>query len=256
MNVWRTVSAAACLTAVFAARADELGSAQAVAILLNSRTSTGSRLYVQAAEKVAAEAASGAPLQQFVMAVTAMRVRNAATLPPAARLDKATIDGYIAASKPKIVEMAEKRNNAAAWYLLAVEGDDMEKLEHAAKLGSVQALNALGTIVASSAPERARGLFERAAQCGDANGLYNLGACLAGGIGGAGDGAKALECFVRAAEKGHPEAMEMLAKCYGDGACGTEKDSSLALLWLVRSRAAKGDANAEKWLESNGEAAK
>lgn len=300
----------------------EPDSTQAVLILLNSPEATSPDIYARAALKAASDARDGANMQRFLLAALSTRE---GLLPPGAVLDVETRKAYYASSRAKIVEMAGKRCNALACYLLSIADDDRAMLERAASLGNVQAMNAFGMAILRDDGARARALFERAAASGDANGLYNFGSCLADGVGGAKDEKRALECFSKAAAAGHPlahnnlgrfyregiatardpvaaaehfataaalgsvtgqfnyamallagegvqknparaaalletaaeagsvEAMETLSKCYGDGAGGMERDAKRSLLWLVRSRAARGDGNARKWLEANKE---
>ncbi len=60
----------------------------------------------------------------------------------------------------------------------------------------------------------------------------------------------AFDYFTKAADAGYPPAMENLYTCYDRG-IGVEKNERLALLWRLRSRAARGDRNALIWLQQN-----
>lgn len=202
-------------------------SAQAIIDLLNSRSSGSVKGYADAAEVVAADAANGKPLQQFVIALVSEE-RNA---PRAARLSPEKRKAYLEASRAKIKVLAEKRGNALAWYLLSLEKDDEKMLQRAADGDNVQALNAWGSLIANRAmrdetmlPEvreytfkRAFDCFRRAANQKDANGFYNLGTCYQRGIGCEKDEIKAFTCFKRSAQAGHPEALNNLGACYREG---------------------------------------
>ena len=308
--------------------------ADAIVRLLNSRHSGSPRLYAAAATTVAADAKRGKPVQQFILAVLA-RDKDA---PAAAKLDPETAKRYLAASASRIRELAEKKNNPLAWYLLALEANDTKMLERAAQLGNVQAMNALATMRLSDIIDgrdttgdrdatmaECRALFEKAAATGDANALNNLALCHQNGFGGEKDEKKALALFQKAADAGHSEAvnnlgrfyregitvpkdlakaarcfetsaalgnvwgqlnyaaalmrgegvkkngrraielfesiaargvaeaMDILARCHAEGMAGLPQDHSKAAVWRIRALAARGDANAARWLEANGE---
>ena len=313
------------------------GGTDAIVRLLNSRSSGSPQRYAAAAAAVAEEAAGGAPLQQFLIAVIS-RDRDA---PRAAKLTEEVRSRYLENSKDRIAALAKEKNNALAWYLLALEANDRDMLERAASLGNVQALNALGTMKLMQVIDRGTGsaedeaamkegfeCFSRAAESGDANALNSLGLCRQNGYGCEKDEARAFECFKKAAAMKHPEAtnnlgrfyregivvekdlaeaarcfeksasmgelwgqlnyatalmfgeglpknerravellesiakrgnaeaMDFLSKCYSQGLGGLEPDPGKAAVWMVRARAARGDANAVKWLKVNGESGK
>jgi len=224
-----------------------LSSADAVAVLLNSRSATGAKTFDAAKALVEREAAEGKPLQQFVIGVTTD--------------DKALSEKYIGASREKILRLAEQRNNPLAWYLLSMEKNDFSMLRKAADGGNVQALNALGAIVTQEAFDR-KGItkeqldsilgksyvyFRKAALQRDPNGFINLGTCYLRGFGCPQDMAMAFACFKAAAELGHPEGMDNMSACYQFGH-GVQKDSGLSLYWAMRGRALRGDEAAERWL--------
>ena len=225
-----------------------MSSADAVAVILNSKNATSKRNYDAANEIVARDAAAGKPLQQFVLGLTTQ--------------DKDLSAKYLEAARDKIRALAEKKDNPMAWYLLSMENNDFKMLQKAADGGNVQALNALGSIavqeslnrlnVSSNDLERilTKGydLFRRAAVQRDANGFINLGTCYLRGFGCKQDMAMAFNCFSAAAELGHPEGMDNVSACYQFGH-GVKKDSELCLLWAMRGRAARGDEAAEKWLK-------
>ena len=224
-------------------------SADAIAIVLNSQSSTSVTTFAAAKELIEREAAAGKPLQQFVIGVTTD--------------DKALSKAYLDASREKIRALAEKTDNALAWYLLSMETNDFNLLVKAADGGNVQALNALGTIATSGAVSRSGAMstnalervlgrsydyFRKAASQRDANGFINLGTCYLHGFGCKQDLAMAFMCFKAAAELGHPEGMDNMSACYQFGH-GVRKDSGLCLYWAMRGRAARGDEAAVKWLK-------
>ena len=178
---------ALCAFSLVCASAAADKSSEAIVTLLNSRASGSRSEFREAAKIVAASAKEGRPLQQFVIALVA----NDKDLPRKLRLKPETRREYLDQARDKIRRLAEEKNNALAWYLLSLEKNDMSFLKRAADGDNVQALNAWGTITLTSAlrnpsmetNEVARtlvkcfGLFKKAADKGDANGLYNLGMC-------------------------------------------------------------------------------
>ena len=223
-------------------------SAEAVAVVLNSKNATSKRNFELAKEIVTKDAESGKPLQQFVIGVTSD--------------DKALAKRYLDASREKIRALAEKTNNPLAWYLLSMEKNDFACLQRAADGGNVQALNALGTIALAEAmtrkgiskaqmkkiESRCYGYFHKAALMRDANALVNLGTCYQRGIGCTADLVLAFRCFKTAADLGHPEATDYVSACYQFGH-GVEKDDATSLFWAMRGRAMRGDEAAAKWLK-------
>jgi TPR repeat protein len=235
------------MSLVFAAILAALTSADAVATLLNSPSSTSPKAYAAAKEMVEREAAGGKPLQQFVIGVMTE--------------DAGLRKRYLDASRDRIRQLAETKNNSLAWYLLSLESNDLKLLQRAANGGNVQALNALGTIATAEAIgskklssddvakilKRCFGYFGQAAAMRDANGFINLGACYMRGLGCTPDQALAFECFRSAARLGHPEGMDNMSACYELGH-GVAKDDNLSLLWKMRARAVRGDESAANWL--------
>ena len=229
-----------------------MSSADALEILLNSKTSVAAEIYAEARKQIEREAACGNPLQQYVIGITTE--------------DKGLAEKYLAATRPMIVDLAERRNNALAWYLLSVEKNDIDMLRRAARGGNVQALNSLGTISTASvlngrnmsSNQVARILgesyscFREAAKRKDPNGLINLGTCYSRGLGCAQDLTMAFACFRAAAEAGHPEGMDNVSACYQFGH-GVKKDDEQCLLWAMRGRALRGDKAARKWLKEREE---
>ena len=220
----------------------------AVCIVLNSPSSSSKRRYEEARAMVQRDAEAGKPLQQFVVGVTTSGKQA---------------EKYLDAARPKIMQMAEKKNNSLAWYILSMEKNDVKLLERAAKGGNVQALNALGSINTQMAlasktittNELEKVLHEsflhfgQAAAKKDANGYINLGTCYLKGFGCDMDWNLAFECFKSAAEAGHPEGMDNMSACYQLGH-GVPKNDELSLYWHMKAKSARGDEAARRWLEA------
>ena len=237
------------MTAIVASLLVAITSADAVVAILNTSNSVSARVYAEAKAKVAADAAKGRPLQQFVFGIFAT--------------DPVVSKKYLDESRPLIRIMAERYDNPMAWYLLSMESNDLRLLQKAADGGNVQALNALGTIVTTEAfasksistnqlaviLKKSFGYFNKAAAQRDPNAFINLGTCYQRGLGCHQDLVNAYMCFKSAAEMGHPEGMDYVSACYQLGH-GVEKDDDLSLLWRMRARAARGDGNAAEWLRS------
>ena len=225
-----------------AAAADK--ASEAIVTLLNSRASGSRSEFREAAKIVAAGAKEGRPLQQFVIAL----VTNDRDLPRKLRLKPETRKEYLDQSRDKIHRLAEEKNNALAWYLLSLETNNLSFLKRAADGDNVQALNAWGTISLTSAlrnpsmetNEVARtlakcfGLFKKAADKGDANGLYNLGMCYMQGYGCTPDEDLAYKCFRTSAEAGHPEAINNVGGFYRDGIV-VRANPETAAKWFAKS---------------------
>jgi len=222
---------------------------EAIVTLLNSPTSCSPSKFAEAREQVFRDAQDGHPLQQFLICVTTD--------------DKELADRLYESSHDKLLNIAKQTDNPLAWYLLSMRENNLALLEKAAKGGNVQALNALGMVLVNSietsltvtdkakrrASRRAFDCFNKAAMQGDANGFVNLGTCYLQGFGCDYNLKLAHECFLTAAKAGHPEAMEYVAADYNLGN-GVEKDAGLCLYWQMKSKAAKGDQKAEKWVKS------
>lgn len=225
-----------------------LSSADAVAVVLNSRNAVGVRTFAEAKAIVERDARAGRPLQQFVVGVTSE--------------DKKFAEDCLNASREKIRNLAERADNPLAWYLLSVQHNDLTYLKRAADGGNVQALNALGSIAMQEALQGGSSLtnkldevlkksfsyFQKAVAKRDPNGYVNLGTCYQRGYGCKQDLRLAFYCFKAAADVGHPEGMDNMAECYRFG-YGVEKDLRLSLVWAMRGRAARGDKAAAEWLE-------
>ena len=236
---------------VLACRLLAMSDADAVAIVLNSRNATDKRTFETAMEVLARGARDGKALQQFVIGITTN--------------EKDLSERYLNAARVKIRALAEKKNNALAWYLLSMESNDIELLKKAVAGENVQALNAFGTITIQEATRRAGtssndrqrlmkegfDCFHKAAtgrQPPDPNGCVNLGMCYLNGFGCEPDAKKGFEFLLSAAESGHPDGMSSVADCYRRGR-GVVRNDERALLWDMRARAARGDEAAAKWLK-------
>ena len=236
----KLILAALALAFATAAYADP---ANAIMRLLNSRASGSKKGYATAAEEVAEAAKKGRPVYRYVLAI----ISREPFAPPSARLDDATRKEYLDACRDKIKRLALEKNNSMAWYLLSLETNDTNLLHRAADAGNVQAQNAWGAFILTTAMaeststnelarvmDRAYGYFKSAAGQGDANGLYNLGTCHARGFGTPRDDQSAFNCFRAAAEKGHPEAINNIGWFFREGRV-VEKDLEMAAKWFAKS---------------------
>ena len=219
-------------------------SSEAIVTLLNSRASGSRSEFKEAAKIVAADAKKGRPLQQFVIALVA----NDSDLPKKLRLTPEMRKEYLDQARDKIRRLAEEKNNALAWYLLSLEKNDMAFLKRAADGNNVQALNAWGTITLTDALRnpsmdtndvervlvKCFGIFKKAADAGDSNGLYNLGMCYMQGYGCVQDQDLAYKCFLASAEAGHPESINNVGGFYRDGIV-VRANPETAAKWFARS---------------------
>lgn len=219
-------------------------SSKAIVRLLNSRAAGSPRAYAESARIVARDAAAGRPLQQFVIAV----LSGNGELPDDVRLSDKKRDEYIAASRKRILRLAEEKGNPLAWYLLSLERNDLRFLKRAADGGNVQALNAWGTITLTEALRnpgvdtndidrilvKSFSYFKKAADQGDPNGFYNMGMCRLNGYGCAREPDLALQCFRSAASSGHPEAINNIGGFFRDGIV-VEKNLEMAAKWFEKS---------------------
>ena len=240
----RIFAAALCALVLVPASFAASKSSDAIVRLLNSRASGSRSEFKEAAKIVAEDAKQGRPLQQFVIALVA----NDSDLPKKLRLTPEKRKEYLDQARDKIRRLAEEKNNALAWYLLSLETNNLSFLKRAADGDNVQALNAWGTISLTSAlrnpsmetNEVARtlakcfGLFKKAADKGDANGLYNLGMCYMQGYGCTPDEDLAYKCFRTSAEAGHPEAINNVGGFYRDGIV-VRANPETAAKWFAKS---------------------
>ena len=98
--------------------------------------------------------------------------------------------------------------------------------------------------------EAAAVLLEKAAAGGCVEAINVLGVALWKGEGVAENPARAFGLFMQAARAGYPPAMENVSTCYEKGS-GVKADERRSLEWKIRSRAARGDRNAQAWLRQN-----
>ena len=240
----RIFAAALCALAVVFSSFAADKSSEAIVTLLNSRASGSRSEFKEAAKIVAADAKKGRPLQQFVIALVA----NDSDLPKKLRLTPEMRKEYLDQARDKIRRLAEEKNNALAWYLLSLEKNDMAFLKRAADGNNVQALNAWGTITLTDALRnpsmdtndvervlvKCFGIFKKAADAGDSNGLYNLGMCYMQGYGCVRDQDLAYKCFLASAEAGHPESINNVGGFYRDGIV-VRANPETAAKWFARS---------------------
>lgn len=234
-----------CMVFLATVAVAQANSVHAIIKLLNSRSSGSPKGYAEAAEIVAADAEKGNILQKFVIAVVALQ----ADAPPAAKkLSDADRLRYLAETRDKIRDLAERKGNGLAWYLLSLEENNKDFLKRAAGVGNVQALNAWGThlimgaLTSDLAPSNkveeilveGFNCFKKAASKADANGAYNLGVCYMNGYGCKKDQDLAFNCFRTAAEMGHPEAFNNIGGCYRDGKV-VRKNLELATKFFEKS---------------------
>ena len=95
-----------------------MASSEALVTVLNTSNSVPIARYAEAVAVVERDAAAGKPLQQFVIGVTTD--------------DKALAERYLAASRGRILALAEKTDNPLAWYLLSLETNNCRLLLRAA----------------------------------------------------------------------------------------------------------------------------
>lgn len=98
--------------------------------------------------------------------------------------------------------------------------------------------------------ETAAKLLEKSANNGCVEAVDVFGVALWKGEGVESDPRRAFGLFMKAAGAGYPPAMENVSTCYEMGS-GVKADEKLALEWKIRSRAARGDRNAQAWLRQN-----
>lgn len=97
---------------------------------------------------------------------------------------------------------------------------------------------------------RAAVIMRKAAEGGCVEAIDAYGVALWKGTGVNEDPKAAFRYFLQAAEAGYPPAMENLSTCYQLGK-GVKPDERLSMEWKIRSRAARGDRNAQAWLQQN-----
>ena len=92
--------------------------------------------------------------------------------------------------------------------------------------------------------------FKRAAMGGCVEAVNSYGLALLRGEGVEKNVMEAMKAFESAASAGFPPAMENIAACYQKGD-GVKADEKKAMLWRIRSKAARGDRAARAWLLQN-----
>lgn len=232
------------LLLIFMLTASVFGSGDAVVTLLNSRASGSAKNFAEAVEKVAIEAEKGRPLHCYILAL----VSRDEFVPEKGRLTDAVRNEYLEKNRPKIQHLAQTTGNPLAWYLLALEKNDLKLLKKASDGGNVQALNAWGTYILNDALrnpgvdtnkvasilESSFNCFKSAVDQQDPNGYYNLGMCFMHGYGCERSEEKAFNYFRVAAGAGHPEAINNLGAFYLEGRV-VGQDSAMAVKWFKKS---------------------
>lgn len=130
----------------------------------------------------------------------------------------------------------------------------------AAKMGHSDAVNNLGRfhregIVVPKDLVAALRCFKLGSDQGNVWAQINYALALIRGEGTPANAAFGIELLKSIAARGKPEAMDCLADCYDRGIGEVKADSWQSVLWTFRARAARGDANARKWLKENDETA-
>lgn len=210
---------------------------------LDARSAESPARYARAAKSVARLASEGLPIHQYVLAV----VSTEADFPREVPLSDKDREYYLLKNRRRISALADKDDNALAYYLLSLDRGDRNLLYKAAKGGNVYALNELGARMMSETKARKTSAsaankklgdcyvyFSRAADKRDPTALYNLGVCLLNGYGCTKNQASALEHFTRAADMNHPRAINALGEMYRDGV-EVEQDSAKALSYFAES---------------------
>lgn len=234
-----------CLLAVMAslaAAADDYAR-EVLEEFLDARSAESPARYARAAKSVAKLASEGNALHQYVLAV----VSTEGDFPLDVELSEKDREYYILKNRRRISVLAEKEDNALAYYLLSLERGDRNMLHRAAKAGNVYALNELGARMMAETKARRTSYasanrklddcyvyFSRAADKRDPTALYNLGVCLLNGYGCIKNPAAALENFRRAADMNHPRAINALGEMYRDGV-EVEADAAKALGYFAES---------------------
>ncbi|MDR1651795.1 MAG: sel1 repeat family protein, partial [Synergistaceae bacterium] len=113
-----------------------------------------------------------------------------------------------------------------------------------AQAGNLQAMLTLGGFYAEGYGvqrnfSRAREWYEKAAEAGMAEGVYNVGVCWETGMGSAADPAEAVGYFRRAADEMNlPQAMFKMSAVLDEGA-GVPRDEAGATKYLIRAAEAR-----------------
>ena len=151
--------------------------------------------------------------------------------------------------------------NSFGWFLREGRTGDRDPefaakwFEKAAELGDPTAMFnlALAYMRGEGVPkdsEKMLSLTRQAAEGGLPEAMDAWGVALMRGDGVDKDLKAAVRWFRKSAAEGYPPAMENLVQCYDNG-WGVREDAAQAMKWKMRSRAARGDANAAEWLMHN-----
>ncbi|MEW7989744.1 MAG: tetratricopeptide repeat protein [Candidatus Thiodiazotropha sp.] len=114
----------------------------------------------------------------------------------------------------------------------------IEALRIAADSGHAKAQSLLGYIFdVAEENERALHYYRLAAEQGEADGAYGIGTLYATGQGVAQDHPEAVRWYEKAADAGHPLAIDALATAYLNGGLALARDSRKAIELLERGAA-------------------
>jgi localization factor PodJL len=159
-----------------------------------------------------------------------------------------------AAPTPADLARGEELYQQAAALLDAEDGTGVETLKQAAATGYAPAQLHLANLYHDGGPGLAVNMPEsrvwvrRAADGGDARGMYNYGMYLYEGVGGPADRGEALDWLRRAAERGLVDGQYNVARLYETGDSGIQPDLTEAYKWyLIAARA--GDEDAQSAVE-------
>ena len=159
-----------------------------------------------------------------------------------------------AAPSPADLERGEQLYQQAVTQLDTEDPAGIETLKQAATTGFTPAQLHLGALYQNGGngleinPVEARLWFHRAAESGDARGMYNYGMYLYEGTGGATDQRGALDWLKRAAALGLVDGQFNVARLYETGDVGITPDLTEAYKWyLIAARA--GDDEAQSAVE-------
>ena len=154
-----------------------------------------------------------------------------------------------AAPTPAELERGETLYQQAVAQMDAEDTAGVETLKQAAATGYAPAQLHLAALyhdgaegVAVNLPE-SRVWVRRAAEGGDARGMYNYGMYLYEGVGGPANRSESLDWLKRAAERGLVDGQYNVARLYETGDEGIRPDLTEAYKWyLIAARAGDGDA--------------
>lgn len=111
----------------------------------------------------------------------------------------------------------------------------MQRLRSAAREGHAPAQALLAYVLdLAEENEEAFDFYRKAADQGNADGMYGLGNMYANGDGIEQNDEQAVHWYTRAAEAGHDHAVVVLAEAYLKGSLGLSPDRDKALEWLER----------------------